>query len=321
MKGLHLFAVAVLLVFAGCNDDDSDCVNCVSDWRPLIPSPNLTNIWPNADGTSWEFDHTARQFDGTWFLYPTEDAVPTGPPPGWSKIDEILDTDPSGGVVATETGTYTLTFDGTITTQSQVAAQNLREGFVIDSRSGFDLASSDRDRAVIDPCRAVRTLLRRPDGAPADGYAPIMLHGGPWKRTASRIATYSDLSALPAWTYLTSDLSVGSTFSQQLLPTLATDLYLHGVVYRQIAVETEVGTYKRALDCLYVIDYGITVMTNTQGEPLGYFRTIDCGRVIYVPTLGPVYSYERYGIQPERTDSDGVFDVTEVLSGTNLIKR
>jgi hypothetical protein len=320
MKTLFLGVVAILLVVAGC-DDDSDCVNCVSDWRPLIPSANLKNIWPNADGTSWEFDHVARLLEGSWILYPTKDAVPKVPVPDWSMVAEVVSSAPSGDALATETGTFTLTFDGTITTQSQVTAQNLREELVVDYRSGFDLASTDCDRAVIDRARTVRTLLTRPDGAPAEGSAPIMIHGGPWKRTSSLIATYSDGSALPAWTFLTSALRVGSTFSQQLIPWLARDVYLHGVVYRQISVETEVGTFKKALDCLYVIEYGLTTVTNAQGEAVGYVRTIDCGRVIYVPNLGPVYSYERYGIQPERWDSDGFFDVTEVLAGTSLVKR
>ena len=320
MKTLFLGIVAALVIFAGC-DDDSDCVNCVSDWKPLLPAPNLTNIWPNADGTSWEFDHVARRLDGTWTLYPTEEAVPKVPLPDWSKVDELLSSDPSSDVLATETGTYTLTFDGTITTQSQVTAQNLRHELVTDSRSGFDLASTDRSRAGIDHVREMRTLLTRPDGAPADGYAPLMIHGGPWKRTSSRIASYSDLSAMPAWTFLTSNLKVGSTFTQQLLPWMTSDLYQHAVVYRQLTVETEVGTFKRALDCLYIVEYGLTVVTNSQGDVLGYVRTIDCGRVIYAPTVGPVYSYERYGIQPEQMGSGGFFDVTEVLTETSLVKR
>jgi hypothetical protein len=90
-------------------------------------------------------------------------------------------------------------------------------------------------------------------------------------------------------------------------------------VYRQITVETAVGTFKKALDCLYLVDYGVIAVINPQGEILGYVRLIDMGRVVYAPTVGPVYSYERLGIEPGETLSAGLADFTEQLVETNVL--
>ncbi len=320
MKTLLLGIAAILLVVAGC-DDDSDCVNCVSDWRPLTPAPTLTNIWPNADGTSWTYDHALNEWDEGWTFYPTREAVPMVPLPDWSEVYALLNTEHPGGVWMSETGTYTMTFDGQKTTPPGVTAQNLLEDILIDSRSGAGLASSAVIKRVSDPLRATRSLLIRGEASATLGNGPIMIHGGAWKRTSSYLATYGDYDKEPAWKFLTSNLNVGSTFSLQLIPWLASGVYLHGHVYRQIAVDTEIGTLKKALDCLYIIDYGISVATDTQGRPVGYFRSIDCGRVIYAPTIGPVYCHEKRGIQPEDPNSHGIAEVIESLVGTSLVKR
>ncbi len=59
----------------------------------------------------------------------------------------------------------------------------------------------------------------------------------------------------------------------QLLPDIAPDVYLRGTVYRQITVETAIGTFQKALDCLYLVDYGVIAVTDLQGQIIGYVRT------------------------------------------------
>jgi hypothetical protein len=43
------------------------------------------------------------------------------------------------------------------------------------------------------------------------------------------------------------------------------------------------------------------------------------GRVVYAPTVGPVYSYERLGVEPGETLSAGLADFTEQLVETNVL--
>jgi hypothetical protein len=122
-----------------------------------------------------------------------------------------------------------------------------------------------------------------------------------------------------AWKFLTSNLFTGSEFSYQLMPNFAEDLVLHCRVYRRLTVTTDAGTFLNALDCLYILDYGITTVTDVYGDPKGYIRTYDYGRVIYAPTVGPVYSYERWGVDPGNPPSEGFLDITVRLTGSSTI--
>jgi hypothetical protein len=145
---------------------------------------------------------------------------------------------------------------------------------------------------------------------------PYLLHGGAWEKTAEWIGLYNDLGARLAWKFLAEDITVGSEFSYQLIPDFSDDTFLHGRVYRQTSVETEIGTFEKALDCLYILDFGISTVTDLQGEVVGYMRSFDYGRVIYAPTIGPVYSYERWGVEPGDPPSPGLEDFTNILIGT-----
>ena len=146
---------------------------------------------------------------------------------------------------------------------------------------------------------------------------PNLIHGGAWEKTAEWIGTYNDLSARLAWKFLADDITVGSEFSYQLVPDFSDDTFLHGRVHRQMSVETEVGTFEKALDCLYILDWGISTATDTQGEVVGYFRVFDYGRVIYAPTIGPVYSSERWTVEPGNPPTPGLEDFTTILIGTS----
>jgi len=123
---------------------------------------------------------------------------------------------------------------------------------------------------------------------------PLLIHGGAWEKTDDWIATYGVLNTEPAWKFLTSDLAVGTEFTHQLIPDLANDVFLHARIESHVTIDTELGTYEKAVDCLYIIDYGISAVSTSPGGPTsGYMRTYEYGRVVYAPTLGPVYSYER----------------------------
>ena len=304
MKALFLGIAAILVVVAGC-DDDSDCVNCPPRGVGPTPNPTLENIWPNDNGMRWVYDHTAAHWNADVTYYPTEDAVPMHSLPHWYEVFEYLETNVPPQATQTTTGTMTLQFDGLTTTQSGVTAQNLVAEVVTNPRPGR--VAPDRDW--------------RRDRSPLVNEGPLVLHGGAWVKSASGIVTYGDIGQEPTWKFLESDLSVGSTFTLQLVPQFKDDAFLHGVVFRQVNVETEVGTFQKALDCLYIIDWGITRVIDLQGQTVGYLRVIDLGRVIYAPRVGPVYCYERGGIQLGESLTAGGGDMTERLSDTNVTGR
>ena len=56
----RLFTVVVVLLLAGCNDDD--CVECPPPNSSA--QPTLANIWPHTDRTQWVYDIEFNQYDG-----------------------------------------------------------------------------------------------------------------------------------------------------------------------------------------------------------------------------------------------------------------
>ena len=131
-------------------------------------------------------------------------------------------------------------------------------------------------------------------GAGCFGYdCPLLIHGGVWRKTDQWIAAYADLDTLPAWKYLEADLSRGHEFTHQLAPSLASDIFLHCRVVGEGRAKTEVCVFKRALDCIYLVDYGVYNLQGPGPDAQGYYRVFDYGRVLYVPGVGPVYAYER----------------------------
>jgi hypothetical protein len=310
VKKLAIGLFAILFVFIGC-DEDSDCVNC-----PGTGSATLDNIWPNPDSASWTYNHTFREWDGEFTMYPTLEAVPDDPLPSWSEVFTYLESNVPPAATMTEAGTMTLTFDGETPIAAGLTAQNLVQEVVLGSVTGHSTASS---RGRLYGTLGSEGKPRLPGFSPTAPERPLFLHGGAWKKTSSGIVMYGRFNEPPSWIYLPSNLRVGAHFSVQILPDIAPDVVLRGTVYRQITVETEIGTFKEALDCLYILDYGISAAIDLQGEVFGYFRTIGMGRVIYAPTIGPIHSYERLGVEPGDTLSAGLADVTEELVETNAL--
>jgi hypothetical protein len=326
VKGITLLAFAALLLTAGCSDDESSCVDCPWNWGGATPKPTLDNVWPNADGTSWQYQHEERQWSWDVTFYPTRDAVPILPLTSWEDVFALVESRTPGVPFGIEQGLYTLTFDGTIITDSGIEAQNLTEQLVIappPPPPGNAPPDLDPKTVVTDSSRTVPRGSLSPFSygggkASAAGELPIFLHGGPWEKTTEYIGTYGYYpEPRLAWKFLTRDLSVGSQFTYQLNPQFKDDMFLHCLVWRQGSVDTELGVLRNAVDCLYILDWGIIAVTDVQGNLLGYVRLIDYGRVIYAPTVGPVYCYERSAVEPGDPPSGGLGDLTERLKATS----
>jgi hypothetical protein len=309
---LTLVLVAFVVAFAGCNDDDGVTFRTTSpDWRSR---PTLNNIWPNADQTSWTYDYVWLESE-EWSpaYYPTEDDVP--PLPAWADFLGYLGIEFTADSLVTTKAIFRMKFDGQTTSGPGVTAQNLEESFQ-DENTGaivvLDAAAQDREfirrlylarpdlKATLERLVEATPALQpfapfyAPDESPAASVLkPLYVHGGVWEKTSEWIGTYGVLDRLLAWKFLTANLNPGTEFSHQLIPSMADDVFLHCRVLRRFEFSTEIGEFQNAIACLYVLDYGISIALNTEGQRLGYTRNFGYGVVIYAPTVGPVYSHER----------------------------
>jgi hypothetical protein len=213
-------------------------------------------------------------------------------------------------VVTTIYGSYHLKFDGTRQTTGGTA-QNLIEWHVIEDTLTFPPQAA--------PVMPLRIATDMPRGPQFIGN-PVFIQGGAWMKTGNRIIKYGDIGAVPSWQFLTEDLDPGDEFEFQLGAGLIDGVYLYCRVDKEMTVENQAGRFAKAIDCLYIIDYGVSRLTDVQGNPIGYFRNVDIGRVIYAPTVGPVLCYERLGIQPEEKSSLGLADVTVDLYDSSTLE-
>jgi hypothetical protein len=220
-------------------------------------------------------------------------------------------------------------FDGTTTTPGGVTAQNLvtaleslGQNTVQVTTAGSSVLLWRLYAARPDLRDEIFSSLGEAAAEPEQIWnLPMLVHGGDWEKTLTYIGTYSGVEPRLSWKFLTKYLHAGSTFSYQLWPTLYPDVVLRCRVYRTTTVTTAAGTFMKALDCLYTLDYGITTAIDDYGNPIGYLRTFDYGRVIYVPEVGPVYSYERRSVQPGDPPSEGALDITIDLTASSTLDQ
>ena len=335
---LLLLVIVVAVVWFGCSGDKGAGPGCTQ--------PTIDNIWPNEDGRFWAYKVTVNMWDDGGnvceTLYDCEDDPP--PLPSWRRIEDLLDAHDIPEDVTTSNAMYRIAFAGDTTSMSGVTAQNLRESLDIPGRQAASAGSRCRihpfvarlymarpdlrrvieDRFGLDPqrdqgilCAENATLMM----GCLEWECPLLIHGYVWEKTQDWIGTYGDLDTLLAWKFLDADLSTGHEFTHQLLPSLADDAFLHCKVTGRVKVETDYRGFPNALDCLYIIDYGSWTVTDAGGNPLGCCRTIDYGRVIYVPEVGPVYTYERMLVNPGEPSSIGIGERILTLTDTGAPSR
>jgi hypothetical protein len=314
--------VAVLLALglaAGCSDEEDDCPVC-----PGAPSPTMDNLWPNDDGNSWTYDRTVRRWETVpWTLYEDPGDVP--PIPSVEYVEARLGVESVGAGADTISEIFRLEFDGTCVGDSGAAGQCLVETL-------FDEWMDDIMMVPYEQILYHRLLASRPDlglairsmdcmsTVPAGPEAvqlirsALILHGGVWEKTSDYVGTYGDLDTLLAWKYLESDISTGHEFTFQLVPSIASDVLLHCKVLSRGSCEMKYGTYKNAVECLYIIDHGLASTETIEGTR--YYRVYDYGTITYAPGVGPVQSYERMMIDTTVPDGPGYGDMLLELIGT-----
>ena len=124
-------------------------------------------------------------------------------------------------------------------------------------------------------------------------WLPLLLHGGYFMKSTDAIRMWQESWNHPTWTYLTSDLTPGATFVQQLIPELADDIFLHGTVGAVgVTVTTLAGTFDDAVRMDYLIDMGTAQATDENGNLIGETHGEVRGYVHYVPGVGPVDMFQ-----------------------------
>jgi len=310
-------ALICVLAFAlaGCSDDD-DCPECPGPPEP--PEPTLGNIWPHADGTSWIYDLEYGHYAGLAI----DDEEP--PLPSMEDLHAALQEPVDTEELSLDLGLYRLRFDGEVTTESGAVGQDLVETFY--GEVDLTLRAADDARSVEQ--RFLRTLARvRPDLRPAiqarlggemagtkdlaAATAPFFLGAYAFAYEDSGYYGYGDLNTEHAWTYLEGDLSVGSEFALQLVSDLTDDVWLYGRIWSIEDREIAGVTWSHALESMYVVDLGVQIVTDDEGNQIGYFRSYMYGTTIFVPDVGPVACHERHVLAPDDILQDPVAGIEE----------
>lgn len=238
----------------------------------LAQGPTLDALWPNVDGLTWTYDVHYESYD-----------------------DNPMTVD----------GQVRLGLDGTTVAAGGVQAQYLRQQWIGATPPGFAAFASPvatdpflRSLAIARPdLRAA--VARLVDDSPCPQYAPtpsysLLLDGEfAYRQTADEIAAWRcNLATTRAWLWLVSDLSIGSSFTLQLIPDLASDVLLHGTVGAVESASVPAGTYADCVRVDYVVEYGTNQCVDSDGNVTGTSRFETQGWVRYAPGVGPVESRE-----------------------------
>jgi hypothetical protein len=291
-----LAVVAAGAIVIACDKDDPVV--------PATPQPTLDNVWPSDDGRSWTYRMTARWWWDDFFAWPPESALYDSaglvPLVTLDDAESLLAANPQpDSVLDVTVATYRLVFDGVGTTQSGASGQRLRSEVTAGPSTHTHRKSAGRGvfwdrlmRARPDLQLNSTALTGERDILAMRGDEPLLLSPvEAWVKNSHLIAHYGDVDTTLSWWYLTANLSPESEFSLQLVPSLADDVFLHMRVLRKFNASTEAGSFANAIECLYLIDYGVS--EGVLSDPGGFFRVFDYGTVIYAPTAGPIGSYER----------------------------
>jgi len=254
----------------------------------------MSRSWPNEDGRTWDYAMTNRRMTGGQLhVFATVGEVPAVT---LLDVDAALATEPD-----TLTGTggdyaFRMKFEGNMTTNSGVVTQRLTESYppaIEPLRSG----SADFLARLSEARPDLRARLARFVAAPALLGAlprPNFIHGYGYLKGPLWIGSYGDVDTLLAWKYLELNMSIGHTFVQHLVPSLADDVLLRAKVARMINYDVPgVGLVRNCFEVRYLIDYGIMTIVDSTGASVGFSRLFDTGRVIYAPGVGPVLEEER----------------------------
>ncbi len=264
---------------------------------PAMAQPTMDELWPNQDGLSWTYAQRYEDFDLT----------------------------PS--VVENRTRIF---LDGTVIAPTAIQAQYLRQELI----SGPAFVESS-EPALTDPF--LRQLwIARPDlrtkilqvesdadcpETRAPGSYGYFLNGElAYLKTSGDIGAWRcNKSDTQAWLWLVSDVSVGNTFTLQLVPDLADDVFLHGEIVAVEPVTVPAGTFKNCVRVDYLVDYGFSTCYGQQRQPRSgrYGRRLEATSTTR-PASARCESFEEFIPIAERIGSCGGPSVGAPVSRVSL---
>jgi hypothetical protein len=234
-------------------------------------SPTMDSLWPNDDGRSMSYDQHYESFDVN---------------------HQVLDNQ------------IRIFFDGVAVAPIDIQAQYLRQEVITGPAAVAALVTAIPDpfmRQVYAARPDLRARILRAADAPCPQFAPpgsyaVLFNGEfAYRKTADEIAAWRcNLANTRSWLWLVSDLTIGNTFTLQLLPDIANDIFLHGTIAAIEPATVPAGTYPDCVRVSYVVDYGTSVCTDISGNPIGTSRSETRGYIHYAPGVGPVECFEEF---------------------------
>jgi hypothetical protein len=232
-------------------------------------------LWPNGDGTSWTYQQH-------W-----EEIVPE--PGGGDNIVRLI-------------------LDGTTVAPNGIDAQVLRGEVVAGSTSslamhayavgplhGYLWQARPDLRPVLESRAQGAGTLPCPEDAPPGLHGLFLTGNYAFSKTVDEVAAWRcNVADTRAWIWLVSNLTIGNTFTVQLVPDLTDNVFLHGTIAAVEDVTVPAGTFGSCLRVDYVVDYGTVECTDVNGNPIGTSRSETRGYVHYAPGTGPVQSFEEF---------------------------
>lgn len=230
----------------------------------------LTELWPNDDGHTWTYE---ARTEARW-----PDSIDT---------DRVLRMQLVGTAVVPGGQTVQLLRGVVVAGPVSMAQSEIADPFLRTLHLARpDLRAAIEARAGDPGCM----LMASP------GFDGILLSPETaFRKTDDEIAGWRcDLADTRAWLFLVADLTPGSTFTLQLIPDLASDVFLHGTIGPVEDVSVPAGVFGNCQRVDYVVDYGLASCTDDEGNPQGTFRSETRGWIHYAPGVGPVDTSEEF---------------------------
>ncbi|MEO5617727.1 MAG: hypothetical protein ABIS67_08145, partial [Candidatus Eisenbacteria bacterium] len=210
----------------------------------------MNQLWPNDDGRAWRYDQRHQRFG----------------------VDPLL-----------VDNQVRLLFEGPTVAPDGINAQYLRHELLSGSVAPALLAGDIADPFLRNLWSArpdLRVKIRASlDGTPCPAFAPagayaVLLNGEfAFLKTATEVAAWRcNLANTRSWRWLISNLTIGSTFALQLIPDLSSDVFLHGTVAAVESATGPAGTFPGCVRVDYLIDYGASNCTDSNGNVTGTSR-------------------------------------------------
>jgi hypothetical protein len=270
--------------------------------------PSMDELWPNDDGRSWSYAQHYESF----------------------SLDPV-----------TVDNQIRIFFDGTTVAPDGIQTQYLHHQLLsgpalqltLEGAAGGAMIAAAANDPFLRHLWVARSDLRAkiltaladapcPQNAPPGSYALLLGGEFAWLKTAGEIAAWRcNLANTRSWRWLVSDLTIGNTFTLQLVPDLASNVFLHGTIAAIEPATVPAGTYNNCVRVDYVIDYGTSECVDGGGVPVGTSRSETRGYVRYAPSVGPVESFEEFIPAVERDGNcpEDPWAVGEVGARTTLV--